>query len=166
MKKEILTFGVLLTVSALSAQITISKYPVEFKCAVDATDQLEFPEATSTCGEVSRSYDEQIFSGGCLGNVVRTITYTDACGNRAQAQQFITLTDNLEPELIGVPSNVTLNKGEEIPKVPIVDSRDNSGQLFPVEFAQTQKDNVITRIWTCTDACGNVAEARQTITLE
>lgn len=166
MKKEILTFAAFLTVSVLSAQITIAKYPIEFKCAVDATDQLEFPEATSTCGEVTRTYDEQIFSGGCLGNVVRTITYTDACGNKAQAQQYITLTDNLEPELIGVPANVTLKKGEEIPKVPIVDSRDNSGQLCPVEFSQTQKDNVITRIWTCTDACGNVAEARQTITLE
>lgn len=166
MKKEILTFGALLSASFLSAQITIAKYPVEFKCSVDATDQLEFPEATSPCGEVTRTFDEQIFSGGCLGNVVRTITYTDACGNKAQAQQYITLTDNLEPELIGVPANITLKKGDTIPKAPVVDSRDNSGQLYPVEFVETQKDNVITRIWTCTDACGNVAEARQTITLE
>jgi hypothetical protein len=166
MKKEILTFSFVTVATMLTAQIKLSKYPVEFVCEVDATDQLAFPEATSPCGEIKRTYDEQLFSGGCLGNIVRTITYTDACGNKAEAQQYITLTDHLEPELIGVPLNMTIKKGDAIPQPPVVDSRDNSGQLYPVEFTESRQENLITRVWTCTDACGNVAEARQTIKLE
>jgi len=47
-------------------QIAIKDYPKQFQCEVDATDQLEFTTATSSCGTVdhcgrgysSSSYDK------------------------------------------------------------------------------------------------------------
>jgi hypothetical protein len=147
-------------------QITIKDYPKQFQCEVDATDQLEFPAASSTCGVVTTKFNEEVFSGGCLGTVVRTISYTDACGNKGEAQQYITLTDNLEPTLYGVPKNIEINSGQAIPNPVMVSSRDNSGQNFEVLFNETREGNVITRKWTCTDACGNIAEGVQTITIK
>jgi len=147
-------------------QITIKDYPKQFQCEVDATDQLEFPTATSSCGVVTTKFNEEIFSGGCLGTVVRTITYTDACGNKAEAQQYITLTDNLEPTLYGVPKNIEITATQAIPAAVMISSRDNSGQNFEVFFNESREENIITRTWTCTDACGNVAQAVQTITIK
>ena len=147
-------------------QITIEDYPKQFQCEVDATDQLEFPTATSSCGTVTIKFNEEIFSGGCLGTVVRTIYYSDNCGHKAEAQQYITLTDNLEPTLYGVPKNIEITAAEAIPAAVMISSRDNSGQNFEVFFNETRDGNVITRKWSCTDACGNIAEAVQTITIK
>jgi hypothetical protein len=165
--KKIVFISLSLLNSLISyGQIIIKDYPKQFQCEVDATDQLEFPAASSSCGVVTTKFNEEIFSGGCLGTVVRTISYTDACGNKAEAQQYITLTDNLEPTLYGVPKSIEINSGQAIPNPVMVSSRDNSGQNFEVIFIETQQSNVITRKWTCTDACGNIAEGVQTITIK
>lgn len=165
--KKIVLLSFVLLISFLSfGQITIKDYPKQFPCEVDATDQIEFPVATSTCGVVTTKFNEEIFSGGCLGTVVRTIYYTDGCGNKAEAQQYITLTDNLEPTLYGVPKSIEITADQAIPNPVMVSSRDNSGQNFEVIFNETKNENVITRKWTCTDACGNTVEGVQTITIK
>jgi hypothetical protein len=166
MKNTISLFILMATVQIMSAQITIKDYPKQFTCEVDATDQLEFPTATSSCGTITTKFNEEIFSGGCLGTVVRTIYYTDGCGNKAEAQQYITLTDNLEPTLYGVPKSIEIEKTQPIPAAVMISSRDNSGQNFDVIFNETREGNIITRTWTCTDACGNTAKGVQTITIK
>jgi hypothetical protein len=166
MKKATLLIFTLSTSFASIGQITIKDYPKQFSCEVDATDQLEFPIASSSCGVVTTRFNEEIFSGGCLGTVVRTIYYTDACGNKAEAQQYITLTDNLEPTLYGVPKSIEIPANQAIPAAVMVSSRDNSGQNFDVIFNETKEGNVITRTWTCTDSCGNIAKGVQTINIK
>jgi hypothetical protein len=166
MKNTLILVILLLASTYGFGQITIKDYPKQFPCEVDATDQIEFPSATSSCGVVTTKFNEEVFSGGCLGTVVRTIYYTDACGNKAEAQQYITLTDNLEPTLYGVPKSIEITASQAIPNPVMVSSRDNSGQNFEVIFNETQEGNVITRKWTCTDACGNTAEGVQTITIK
>jgi large repetitive protein len=165
--KKVTSLILILVASFTSfGQITIKDYPKQFTCEVDATDQLEFPSASSACGVVTTKFNEEIFSGGCLGTVVRTIYYTDSCGNKAEAQQYITLTDNLEPTLYGVPKSIEIAADQAIPNPVMVSSRDNSGQNFEVIFNESKNANVITRKWTCTDACGNTAEGVQTITFK
>lgn len=153
------------TMLAASAfgQITIAPYSPKISCQVDALSAIEAPQASSLCGTVTTKMSAEIFSGGCLGTEVRTYTYTDSCGNRAEAQLFISLKDNLEPELIGAPADIILKKGQPAPPAVEVSSRDNSGQIYEVVFEEKKMKDEVIRIWTCTDSCGNTAKHTQTI---
>jgi hypothetical protein len=43
---------------------------------------------------------------------------------------------------------------------------DNSGESFDVIFKELKQEKRITRVWTCSDSCGNVSRKTQIITLE
>jgi hypothetical protein len=164
MMKLLAAFFFVLSLSFCQAQITIKPYLKEFKCDVDGVQDLDPVEATSDSGPVNTKIDEVIASGGCAGTLIRTYTFTDKFGNVAKAEQYIKLSDNLEPQLIGVPINVSVTE-DQLPMASHVDSWDNIGQAPPVEFKESREGNVITRIWTCTDPCGNVASGKQIITI-
>lgn len=163
MKKIILVLIAFSPFTAFS-QITVADYPKKISCDVDATFELPAPAATSPCGEVTSTFDDQLFSGGCLGTLVRNYVYSDGCGASATADQYILITDNAEPVLIGVPDSIS----EEVallPEAPMVSARDNSGQVVDVSFSETLEGKKLIRTWSSTDACGNTATARQMITL-
>lgn len=164
--KPILTICLFLCSTMVYSQIIIANYPKQFSCEVDAISEIQVPEATSTCGEVKMTFNDQIFSGGCLGTLVRTYKYTDACKNEAKAEQYISLTDKMEPILYGVPKNITIRQTDTPPPAAQLSSRDNSGQNFEVTMTETTFKNQIRREWSCTDACGNTAKAIQIITIE
>jgi hypothetical protein len=162
--KLITAFTFLLCLNLCQAQIIIKPYLKEFKCDVDGVQDLDPVEATSESGPVTVKIDEIIASGGCAGTLIRTYTFTDKFGSVANAEQYIKLSDNLEPQLIGVPSNISITE-DQLPKPNHVDSWDNIGQAPPVEFKESREGNIITRIWSCTDPCGNTASAKQVITI-
>lgn len=164
--KPTLTFCLFICSTVAYSQITIANYPKQFSCEVDAISEIQVPEASSSCGEVKMTFDDQIFSGGCLGTLVRTYKYTDTCKNEAKAEQYILLTDKMEPILYGVPKNITIGKNETPPAPAQLSSRDNSGQNFEVTMTETKLNNQIRREWSCTDACGNTAKAMQIITIQ
>jgi hypothetical protein len=62
----------------------------ELEDQVDLGD-IEIPKAVSTCSEITSTFSDQIFSGGCLGTLVRTYSFKDTCGNAATAEQYISL---------------------------------------------------------------------------
>jgi hypothetical protein len=151
----------------INAQITVADYAKKINCAVDAVDMLEAPRTSSTCGPITTTIDDQIFSGGCLGTLVRNYTFTDQCGNKATADRYILLTDNDAPQLIGVPADLTINPvTQPVPPAAKVSASDNSGQRIDVMLTETRESDVITRTWTAEDPCGNKAEARQRIWLK
>lgn len=167
MKNAVLLLVLTSLVIPLSAQITVSDYAKKINCAADAIDMLEAPKASSSCGPVTTAIDDQIFSGGCLGTLVRNYTFTDQCGNKAAADQYILLTDNDAPVLIGIPADITINPvTQPVPPAAKVSASDNSAQVIEVTLTETRNDMVITRIWTAEDPCGNKAEASQRIWLK
>jgi hypothetical protein len=147
------------------AQITIHHYPVQISCDVDGLPDLPPVTASAADGKLYTDYSEEIFSGGCLGTLVRTFTFTDSSGNKAAAQQFVSITDNQPPILYGEAGNISTTT-EMIPEPAQFASRDNSGREYPVLFSEKRDGNTIRRTWTCTDDCGNTAEKVQVITLE
>ena len=147
------------------AQIKIQSYQHEISCDIDALANLPTITATSSSGKVTLDYSENIFSGGCLGTLVRTFSYTDASGEKAEAQQIVHITDRIPPRLLGEAPNITTSR-EMSPEPAQFAAIDNSGESFDVIFKEVKQDKRITRVWTCTDSCGNVARKTQIITLE
>lgn len=144
------------------SQIVVQPFPKQISCDIDFTDQLEYPTATSPCGKIKTRVSEEIFSGGCAGTLVRTFEFSDDCGNKEVAQQFISLKDTVEPNLLGVPTDVTVKEGE-IPEIPHVLAMDNSKKMPTVHFSEEKKKGLIIRRWTTTDECDNTATAEQKI---
>lgn len=155
----------LLGISSYSnAQITVEDYPREVRCSVEELPLVHDVKATSSAGAVYSRTEEQIFSGGCMGTMVRTYYFTDDAGNTATAEQYIFLSDERPPVLIGVPEDITVAMNA-IPPPANVDNRDNSGAFYVVYFKEVKEDGRIVRTWSCEDQCGNMATATQVITL-
>jgi hypothetical protein len=171
MKLSILHIAFLLSILLLGittqAQIKIADYPKKFTAELEVLDLIEIPVATSECGKVNYDIAEELFSGGCMGTLVRTVKFSDECGNTAESQQFITLADKEAPLLLGVPGDLQLKKGQSIPAAPEISAVDNSKIVYEVKFEETRKSNrEIVRTWTCTDSCDNKAEGVQHIYLD
>ncbi|MBL7816022.1 MAG: gliding motility-associated C-terminal domain-containing protein [Saprospiraceae bacterium] len=99
--------------------------------------------------------------------VTRTWTATDACGNTATASQVITVNDNIVPVFTSVPADITLNCDETQPNILAV-ATDNCGTPTIRVNNSTSGSGcnyTILRVFTATDACGNSAQATQTITV-
>jgi hypothetical protein len=163
--QALIWISILWNVFISSAQISLNNYPKQFECQIDAISDIEIPKAVSTCSEITSTFSDQIFSGGCLGTLVRTYSFKDTCGNAATAEQYISLKDNQAPNLIGEAKDMMVKKGQAIPKAVELSSQDNSGQVYPVTMQENTSKNLITRTYSCEDACGNRIEVIQRITI-
>lgn len=164
MYQMILPVILLLAVNTISAQITVESYPMKIRVDIEELDNVAPITANSTCGEVSVEFEDMTFSGGCLGTLARTYTFTDNCGNVERAQQYITLEDATPPDFDNAPSDMTV-EANNIPDAPEVTASDNSGKMVRISFEEARDDNRITRIWEARDQCGNTIEHRQVITI-
>ncbi len=162
MYKILFTLAIASLSTSLFAQINVAEYERQLKAKVGETDAVEAPVATSSCGEVTTTFEDQTFSGGCLGTLVRTYTYKDNCGNTASAEQYINLTDKEKPEFIDAPKD-TKAKESKIPEAASLEAIDNSGKAVDIQFNETEINGTIIRKWTATDKCGNVNEHFQRI---
>jgi gliding motility-associated-like protein len=134
--------------------------------------------ATDNCSTVKISYTQlrETITGACASNyrLIRTWTAKDACNNTNTVRQVITVTDTTRPVIDPAPANVTLNCGDAIPAAATLYARDNCDPSFPKKATMIQDPftvdlcagYTITRRWTISDACGNMATERvQTITV-
>ena len=149
----------------LDAQITISEYTRALK--VDAYN-IPAPDVTftSSCGEVKVDITEKRASGGCLGNIIRSYSATDDCGNTAFAEQYLSLQDTKGPEFIGVPDDLTVKDFSEVKDPPVVSATDLGDQQIDVTMSITKESDRIIRTWHAEDKCGNKSEATQVITIQ
>jgi hypothetical protein len=142
-------------------------------------------DATVMCGALPEGDDYAVFANdncdnavtilfshsdaasGC--NVARTITWTatDDCGNSSSASRTFTSSDEVDPQLIGVPPNASLQCGLPVPDA-VVSAIDNCDSEPVVSMNATTVPAAcgysLVRTWTATDACGNTTSASQTTT--
>lgn len=164
MKYTLILFALAMTTS-LSAQITVDSYPIELAANIDQLDEVAALTAQSTCGEVSVEVKEAIYSGGCLGNLVRTYVFSDECGNVARAEQFIKLEDTTPPVIEEVAANLTSSSMDKLPEAPAIKANDNSGKPVEVSLSEKRMGDEVVRVWTAEDQCGNTSIVKQTIKL-
>ncbi len=137
---------------------------------VPAMTNLAWTDNCDGAGTVTGT-DGALVGGTCGGTITRTWTYTDACGNNATATQTITINDNVVPVLAAAPANITVECTGDVPAMTNLawtDNCDGAGTVTGTDGALVGGPcgGTITRTWTYTDACGNVATTTQTITVD
>ncbi len=103
----------------------------------------------------------------CPETITRTWTYTDNCGNTATETQTIIVNDTIAPVLAAAPPSLNVECYADVPAImPLnwTDNCDGNGSVNGVEVSDGGFcPETLTRTWTYTDACGNVATETQTI---
>ena len=124
------------------------------------------------CGSVSTDYSESIQQGACANTytLLRTWTFTDACGNATSQTWSIWVVDETIPVLFGVPANTTINCGEPVEEAVVFatdncSASENISISLEAQTVQTDCGSIFIRIWTATDECGNSAQLTQEITV-
>ena len=155
-------------------------------CPPDAT--IEFPgdtspratgyaKATDNCNaSINYSESEKAGDNPVVNKIkkiiTRTWTATDGAGLTATCTQTITVKDTTPPVLSGCPTdNPTVQCLGGVPPAPSVTANDGGDGSIQVQFTQTESipgsscHNTMTRTWTATDSCGNIASCAQIITI-
>jgi hypothetical protein len=126
-------------------------------------------EYTENCSEVTVSWMEEIIEGDCPNSYtsIRTCTLTDECGNEAFASYTLNVSDTEGPQIEGVPADLTLDCGDEIPAADVF-VVDNCTALPAFTLSETSEfvgcATILTRRWTAEDECGNLTQEVQIIT--
>ncbi len=144
---------------------------ITLECPADgSTNSTGTATASDAGGVASISYTDSITM--ICGNarvINRTWTSTDVCGNVGSAVQQITIQDTTPPVMVATPSRSAM-AGEPFGFIDPEVSDACSGVTLTVLSTRTNQisltETQITRIWQATDACGNSAEASQTITIK
>jgi hypothetical protein len=165
-----------------SQQITVldDEVPVFANIPQDITVECsdipdpQTPTASDNCdNDVRISLDETNLPGACPQDyiLIRTWTATDDCGNEATVSQTLIVQDTEAPVLVNVPQDVTIECDEVVPS-DLPDATDNCDPNVQIVVTTTDlpgacpQEQVITRVFTATDACGNSATASQVVTLQ
>jgi gliding motility-associated-like protein len=128
------------------------------------------PEVTATdnCASIMTIDYYEVVSVGCPYTITRTWSATDSCNNTVTENQVITVEDNIAPVLVNVPIDVTVDCGS-VPVVPEVTAIDDCSSAMIVDYNEvisTDCPYLITRTWSVTDFCNNLATITQIITVE
>ncbi len=156
---------------------TILSFPQDLTISCDSIPPPFEPIAEDDCdSEIDIDYSEQQIFGNCEGNyeLIRSWIWTDDCDNESSAFQTITVQDNTPPTFT-VPADVTFDCTIDLNDLSIVgDVTDEADNCTSVIGEATFIDNanyscvgtgVIERTWSLADACGNLTEYVQTITI-
>ena len=162
------------TVSDTVAPVITCPPDVTIECD-EATDPFNTGNATAAdnCDtDVEVTYSDISDGGTCSGNITRTWTATDDCGNTDECVQVITVVDSTAPDITSSPSNVTVECMGDIP-LPYtinVTATDNCGNVTVTHVGDVDDGNTcpktITRTYRATDDCGNSVDVTQTITVD
>ncbi|HEX9751100.1 MAG TPA: hypothetical protein VGB22_07455, partial [candidate division Zixibacteria bacterium] len=129
--------------------------------------------ATDACGSVTITCsDGPLVGGPCGGTVTRTYTADDGCGNQATCTQTITVDDNTPPVFTLCPAGFAVECLADVPPCDPNDATatDNCGVVTITcsdgPYVGDACSGTITRTYTATDPCGNVATCDQVITID
>ena len=153
--------------------------PYEFYAHIECNEIAGSITAHDNCGEATVEITYEILnSGGCMGVYHRIYTATDACGNTATAEQYISILDNTPPVLVGIGGEAELECNDVIVGEDGnffdnggVYGMDNCGMEVTISYSEevvATDDNCpqsfdIVRTWIATDYCENVSTGSQLI---
>ncbi|MFM9003924.1 MAG: hypothetical protein ACKOSR_00185, partial [Flavobacteriales bacterium] len=157
-----------LTISDTQAPV-LNPYDMQVEMPCDNVSNEIMISATD-CNEVNITFTDLYVSGGCTGQIIRTYSVSDICGNETAGliMQMIHLIDVTAPSVEVAPADVTIECGEEVPGYEPVWSDNCAEELDLTAASSTSQDDciqVISQSWTATDPCGNSTTVSRTITI-
>ena len=138
---------------------------------IGCSQAIEFgtPEAADGCSSVNLTFEDEMQPANCEGSyaIVRTWTAVDACGNASVASQKITVADTEAPVFNTPADDFTIGCGEPVvfANMTATDGCSSMNVIFEDVVGNNACGISHTRTWTATDACGNLAQTSQTITM-
>lgn len=120
--------------------------------------------ASTNCGNVRVTYNQERIDGNCANEYLlkRTWTAIDVCGTHISHVQEITVQDTKAPELITNHDSILTVSCTDIPEAPELEFTDNCSTNISVVFNEVNHfddtlfaDYKIERTWVVTDECGN-----------
>jgi hypothetical protein len=152
-----------------------TQIPADETLACNAGDPVfGTPVVVDNCAEGAAititHQDAWLNSGTCAGiSVTRTWTAADPCGNVSVASQTISIVDDVAPDFTFVPQDKTVScsQGLDFGTPEAADGCSTVSLTFEDEMqpAACEGNYAVVRTWTATDACGNVSQASQKITV-
>ncbi len=142
--------------------------PADVTVECNAIPNAPIVTASDNCSTSLAVNYNQVIGTGCQYTITRTWTVSDNCGNTATATQTISVDDTTLPVLVGVPTDMTVDCNT-VPSAPTVTASDNCSNILMVDYNETIGSGCpyfITRSWSVTDNCGNIATETQTITVD
>ncbi|HEX9980091.1 MAG TPA: hypothetical protein VGB50_05955, partial [Flavobacterium sp.] len=144
---------------------------VMLSCAGDVPPMITLTATDNCDGSITVSGVDVVTPGTCADSftIVRTWTFTDACGNTSFVSQTITVGDTVAPVAPAAPADVTVSCEGEVPANVILTAADACGGSISsqgvdvVTPGSCANSYTIVRTWTFTDACGNTSSVSQTI---
>ncbi len=138
-----------------------------------------FPSGNDACSPAGNLTFTHTDTGGnledCAGGaspLMRTWTGTDACGNQSACVQVITITDNQPPAVTCPPAVILPCSSPSTPEVTgFPTATDNCSAEVELLISSNQATGsgcgqIINRVWSATDQCGNVSLCSQFIQYE
>ncbi|WP_296378263.1 gliding motility-associated C-terminal domain-containing protein, partial [Winogradskyella sp.] len=153
----------------------IAALPADSTINCPDTPSFEQATATDACGsDFTLTFEDVTTNGDCAGeySITRTWTATDACGNASTATQTINIIDETAPELT-IPADVTVECSDDTSTTAtgVATATDTCSTTIDIVSSDVTTPGTcdgeftITRTWTATDECGNVATEIQTISV-
>jgi len=114
------------------------------------------------------TFQSEVSDGlSCPETLTRTYRVTNDCGDILDVQQLIVINDTQAPVFAAPPANVTVECAGDVPamiNLGWTDNCDGAGNVTGSDVSDGLLcPETITRTWTYTDACGNIATVSQTI---
>lgn len=157
---------------SVSFTATAETQTIRFRSEINGTDtdiaidniSISAPAENTTTSSIDYDCSQ-------IGQLIEvTLLVTDVNGNQSTATANVTVEDNIDPALVGVPTDVTI-EFNAVPAVATVSATDNCANP-PVTFTEERIDGIssnnyiLTRTWTATDESGNTVSGIQVITVE
>ncbi|PCJ81016.1 MAG: hypothetical protein COA49_06850 [Bacteroidetes bacterium] len=157
-----------ITVVDSTAPVIITPSNLNLNC-LDIND-LGNAVASDLCSSVTLSVSSDTLLGSCPANysITRTFTASDDCGNTNYGVQLIEYSDTIGPGFGNTPYFIELACTQDIQLD--VEAYDSCSIVTDLSFidlpgsggCMTPSSNVV-RVFTATDACGNLSSLEQTI---
>ena len=151
---------------------TFASVPADLTVSCEEDVPFQSAEALDNCSSVTMEVIDNLSPEYIEGIrlLTRTFVATDAQGNVAEAEQWISIVDDAAPEFTFIPAGYTVECSDEMPMEDATAS-DNCGEVTIEVSGETTAGDaagnyVIVRTFTATDDAGNSSSATQTITVQ
>jgi hypothetical protein len=147
--------------------------PISVQCSDNVpAANINVVTASDNCGQVKIEHLSDVSNHqSCPEIITRTYRVTDKCGNVTDRTQTITINDDVPPSVgLVYPATVQCKGDVPAPNIALVSASDNCSTPV-VRFLSDVSDGktcpeIITRTYRVTDACGNVTDRIQQITIK